>query len=149
MTAALQTEGAWRPARPVLLALAMLSTAVLSGCGSISEKVSGTMGSMPAIGLPAGAPERPATRLDFPSVHDMPTPRTTAVLTSNEQRDMEKELVSARDQQKTAAAPPPAPEPAPVAGKKPAAKPAAKPAPKPAAAVAPSQIPASSSRTIY
>jgi len=148
MTAALQTEGAWRPARPVLLALAMLSTAVLSGCGSISEKVSGTMGSMPAIGLPAGAPERPATRLDFPSVHDMPTPRTTAVLTSNEQRDIERELVSARDQQKTAA-PPPEPAPPPVASKKPAAKPAAKPAPKPAAAAASSPIPASSSRTIY
>jgi len=157
MTTALRSEDAWHPARPVLVALAMLTALSLGGCGSISEKVSESMGSMPAIGLPASAPERPATRMDYPAVHDMPTPRSTAVLTSNEQRDLEKELVSARDQQQTSAKPPAAPEPAPESRRKPAAKPAAKPATKPAsrpvampaAATAPSPIPASSSRTIY
>lgn len=148
MTAALRLEGAWRLARPVFPALAILSAVTLCGCGSISEKMSESIGGMPGVGLPAGAPERATMRPDFPAVHDMPPPRSTAVLTSNEQRDIEKELVSARDQQKTAAAPPPAPEPV-AATRKPAAKPAIKPAAKPATAAAPSPIPASSGRTIY
>jgi len=149
MTAALQSEGARRPTRPVLLALAMLYALGLGGCGSISEKMSESMGSMPAIGLPADAPERPATRMDYPAVHDMPTPRSTAVLTSNEQRDLEKELVSARDRQQMSAKPPAAPAAAQATGRNPAAKPAAKPATKPAATVTTNPVPASSSRTIY
>lgn len=120
------------------LVLAGGLAASLGGCGTVSEKVSGAMGSMPVVGLPANAPERPTERRDYPAVHDMPPPRTNAVLTGAEQQQAERELIAARDGQKAAAAPPPEPPP-------PAAKPA-KPAPrKPAAASAP----ASSSRTIY
>ncbi len=116
----------------------MLMAASLGGCASMNERVAESIGGMPGIGLPAGAPERPAERAAFPAVHDMPTPRTTAVLTSQEQREAERELVSARDQQKTAAAPPPEPPPAPPPARKPA---------KPSAAAKP--LPPTSGRTIY
>ena len=114
----------------------------------MSDKMSQAMSTMPVVGLPANAPERPAETLAFPAVHDMPPQRTTAVLTADEQRTMERELVSARDTtQKTA--PKPARRPAPA---KPAAKPAvaarARPAPQAEPAVS-MPAPPSSSRMIY
>ena len=54
----------------------------------MSEKMSEGLTSMPGIGLPANAPERPAEPLAYPAVHDMPPPRTTAVLdTSRTEED--------------------------------------------------------------
>jgi hypothetical protein len=132
-------------------AAAVLAAASLEGCASVSDKMSQAAATLPGIGLPANAPERPAEALAFPAVHDMPPQRTTAVLTADEQRSLERELVSARDTQKTAAKPAqPAPAPAPAA--KPAAKPAvtarARPAPRAEPDVSmPSQP--SSSRMIY
>ena len=163
MRAALRSDSAGRQAqRLARLAAAVLvaaATASLGGCGSISDKVSQAVASMPVVGLPANAPERPAETLAFPAVHDMPPPRTTAVLTADEQRSMERELVSAREIQKTSAKPPaPAPEPEPAPAAKPAAaKPAAKPAvaartrPAPPSEAASAATPAqpSSSRMIY
>ncbi|HYI27114.1 MAG TPA: hypothetical protein VD863_04605 [Bradyrhizobium sp.] len=131
------------PSRCTRLSAALLIAAGLGGCAGISDKMSETIGTMPAVGLPANAPERPAERPAYPAVHDMPPQRTTAVLTADEQRMMERELVSARDGQKAAATP--AAQPA-------AAKPAAarrRPAPQPAAQAAPSTVPVSSSRMIY
>lgn len=127
--------------RTTLCACALLLAVSLSGCGSISEKVSQAAGSLPGVGLPANAPERPAEAYAYPAVHDMPPQRTTAVLTAEEQRAVERDLVSARNNQKEQ--PKPAqPEPA----AKPAAKPAvaARPAPQPAT---PAPLP--SSRMIY
>ena len=93
---------------------------------------------MPVVGLPANTPERPAEPLAFPAVHDMPPQRTTAVLTADEQRTMERELVSARDTtQKTAPKP---------ATRTPAAKPAAKPAVAARAKPAPQAEPAARCR---
>jgi hypothetical protein len=127
----------------------MLLAVSLGGCASMSEKMSHTVGSLPGIGLPANAPERPAEAHAFPAVHDMPPQRTTAVLTADEQRAIEKELVSARNNQTGAAPAQAASAPAPA---KPAAKRAvatrAKPAPAPdPAAYAPAPPP--SSRMIY
>ena len=117
----------------------------------MSDKMSQAAGSLPGIGLPANTPERPVEAYAFPAVHDMPPQRTTAVLTADEQRNLERELVSARDAQKTSAKPAqPAPASAPAA--KPAAKPAvaarAKPARQAEPAVSPPAQP-SSSRMIY
>jgi hypothetical protein len=58
---------------------------------------------MPAIGLPAGAPERTAEPVPYPAVHDMPAPRNSTPLNLNEQDQMERELVTARDGQQTSA----------------------------------------------
>lgn len=125
------------------IARAAILTAILAaglgGCASMSEKMSGAMASMPAVGLPANAPERPAEKLEYPPVNDMPPPRTTAVLTGAEQQRLERELVAAREGQRAAAAPPAAPKPAATARKRPA------PTPAPSAPV----VPASSSRMIY
>lgn len=54
---------------------------------------------MPVVGLPAAAPERPASTPAFPAVHDIPPPRTNTTLTELEQQRMEDELVNVRDQQ--------------------------------------------------
>jgi len=145
---ALQKAGVLRRTRPLArLAAAVLAAASLGGCASMSDKMSQAMSTMPVVGLPANVPERPAETLAFPAVHDMPPQRTTAVLTADEQRTMERELVSARDTtQKTA------PKPAPAPAAKPAAKPAvaarARPAPQAEPAVS-MPAPPFSSRMIY
>lgn len=77
--------------------------AFLGGCSSISEKMSEKMFDMPVIGLPAGTPERPATPVAFPAVHDMPPARARALLNDAEQQQLEEELVAAREKQNPAA----------------------------------------------
>ena len=47
---------------------------------------------MPAIGLPAGAPERPAEPVPYPAVHDMPPPRNSTPLNLTEQEQMERDV---------------------------------------------------------
>jgi hypothetical protein len=113
----------------------------------MNERMSEALGSAPGIGLPTAAPERPAAaeRPAFPAVHEMPPQRTTAVLTADEQRRAERELVAAREGQRNpapAAEAPAAPALAPVASPR---KPVIQPRP-----VAPKgQGPASSSQSIY
>jgi hypothetical protein len=70
----------------------------LSACASMSEKMSTSMAENSMIGLPANAPARPEAPPTFPAVHDIPPPRSNAVLTSTEQVKMEEELTAARDQ---------------------------------------------------
>jgi hypothetical protein len=160
MSLALRSDGMLRRTPPFfrLAAAVWIAAAALSlgGCGSISEKMSASIGSMPGVGLPANAPERPSEQRAYPAVHDMPPQRTTAVLSADEQRIMQRELATALAEQKAAAAAPTAFEAAPApAAPPPAAKPAAaarkKPAPKPQAAPASASIPAPapSSRVIY
>ncbi len=134
------------------LAAAVLAAASLGGCASVSDKVSQAMSSMPVVGLPTNTPERPAEALAFPAVHDMPPQRTTAVLTADEQRIMERELVSARNTTQNTAPKPAQPAPAPAPAAKPAAKPAVAARARPAPQVEPAaSMPAqpSSSRMIY
>jgi hypothetical protein len=126
----LGATAASRVARLVGLAAVLAATAGLAGCASISEKIAGTASEMPAIGLPAGAPQRPAEQLTFPAVHDMPPPRDAAVLNEAEQKKLETDLVAARDAQRGSSG---APAPA---QKKPARQ-------------APRVVPVASSRTIY
>jgi hypothetical protein len=76
---------------------------VLSGCGSISDKFRTSAAQLPAVGLPAGAPERPAEPVPYPAVHDMPAPRNSTPLTLTEQEQLERELVTARDGQQASA----------------------------------------------
>lgn len=48
-------------------------------------------------GLPADTPARPATQMAYPAVHDMPPPRSKAVLTEEEVKQTEQDLIAARD----------------------------------------------------
>jgi hypothetical protein len=107
-----------------------VAAAGLGGCASISEKFAETGSQMPAIGLPAGAPERPAAQAAYPAVHDIPPPRNSVTLTDTEAAQLQADLVTARDQQQG------------EAGLKPEVK---KPPPKPPAKV----VPASSRAPIY
>ena len=70
----------------------------LAACGTMSEKMSTTMGDNSMIGLPANAPARPEAPPAFPAVHDMPAPRPNPMLTGLEQQKMEDDLVQARQQ---------------------------------------------------
>lgn len=79
--------------RSVLATLGL--AAALCGCapGAVIDKLPGE------LGLPAGAPERPATPYVYPAVHDMPLPRSNPPMTEEQQVTLEKELKAARDQQ--------------------------------------------------
>ena len=61
--------------------------ALLAGCASAPTAMGG---------LPAGAPARSITTGAYPAVHDMPPPRETTVLTSEEQKKLQDELAAAR-----------------------------------------------------
>jgi hypothetical protein len=65
---------------------------ILSGCASV-------IADMPVIGLPEGAPPRPAAQADYPAVHDMPPRRADTPLNEQEQQKLEQELIAARDSQ--------------------------------------------------
>lgn len=56
-------------------------------------------------GLPAGAPARPATPAAFPAVHDVPPPRPQPMLDEEEQKRLEKDLISVRNRQSKQKAP--------------------------------------------
>jgi hypothetical protein len=92
----------------VRLLVPIVAAAGLSACASISEKIASTASEMPAIGLPAGAPERRTDPPAYPAVHDMPPPRTDVVLTSIEQQKLEDDLVAARNRQQSIAGTAPA-----------------------------------------
>jgi hypothetical protein len=51
------------------------------------------------LGLPAGAPARPATPYQYPAVHDMPPSRSAPTMSAEQQDKLEKELAAVRDQQ--------------------------------------------------
>jgi hypothetical protein len=78
---------------------AILLACLLAGCAS-------SFGELPAAvgGLPEGTPERSATPVAYPAVHDMPPPRNSTVLTADEQKKAEAELAAARTAQEKRAA---------------------------------------------
>jgi hypothetical protein len=66
---------------------------LLSGCAStIADNLPTAVG-----GLPEGAPQRTATPTAYPAVHDMPPTRSNAPLTAAEQKQLETELIAARN----------------------------------------------------
>jgi hypothetical protein len=83
-------------------ALARLAAIVLTGlsltaCAGVTSGIS----SLPKEigGLPDNTPARPASQMAYPAVHDMPPPRTSAVLTPEQVKDAEAELTAVRDRQ--------------------------------------------------
>jgi hypothetical protein len=87
-----------------------LAGAGLSGCADISRKFADVGSKLPAVGLTADAPERPAQAAPYPAVHDIPPPRNSVTLTNFEQQRMEDDLVVARDKQEASAGVAPQPK---------------------------------------
>ena len=76
----------------------------LSACSSTFDALPEKLG-----GLPANAPERSAQPMAFPNVYEVRPARETKPLTDDEQKKLETELTTLREQQKQLANPPPAP----------------------------------------
>jgi hypothetical protein len=100
-SSALRYESVSRRGRLALPVVAAVAAACLSGCASISEKFAETASQMPVIGVPEGAPQRPVAPAAYPSVHDVPPARNSALLTNTEAAQLEADLVTARDQQQS------------------------------------------------
>ena len=89
-------------------------------------------------GLPAGAPVRPAETRAFPNVYEVRPTREATPLTNEEQKKLESELTTLREQQKQLANPPPLPPPPPAPpAPKTTAVPAQNPPNKPSKTAAP------------
>jgi hypothetical protein len=73
--------------------LAACAAALLSGCGSRSgEHLPAAVG-----GLPADAPAAPVTPVAYPAVHNLPPARSTSTLDRVQQKQLEDDLVAARN----------------------------------------------------
>jgi len=84
-----------RKRQPVIgLALACVGSIFLVSCSSVLSEMPTQVG-----GLPAGTPQRPAVAPEYPAVHEMPPPRTAAVLTEEEKKKVEAELAAMRAEQ--------------------------------------------------
>jgi hypothetical protein len=83
----------------VLTALLLAGAAIIAGCAAstIADHMPTAVG-----GLPQGTPPRPETPSAYPAVHDMPPPRGNTVLTGEEQKKIEDDLVAARNRAATA-----------------------------------------------
>jgi hypothetical protein len=81
------------PRRVAVVALLFAASLILPGCavGTVGDRIPAAVG-----GLPQDAPQRPAKPAPYPAVHDMPPPRSSKVLTDEEQRKLEEDLVAAR-----------------------------------------------------
>ena len=79
------------------LAVLILGGLSLGACSSVGSALS----SLPKElgGMPEGTPERPATQLSYPAVHDMPPPREAAVLTPEQIKAAKSELTAVREGQ--------------------------------------------------
>jgi outer membrane biosynthesis protein TonB len=93
----------------------------LAGCASSFDVLPEKMG-----GLPTTAPARPAESLTFPNVYEVRPTREAKPLNDDDQKKLESELVTLREEQKNLANPPPPPPP-PAKVAKPASKTPAKP----------------------
>ena len=91
----------------VVLALAL--GLPMGGCAS-------TIADMPMVGMPSGAPARPAQPGEYLPVHDLPTSREGTAMAPTEQAKIQAELIAARDRQ-AVVLPPAAATPAKSAGK--------------------------------
>jgi hypothetical protein len=87
----------------------------LAGCASapfstIGDSIPASMG-----GLTPDTPDRPATPVAYPAVHDMPPPRANTTLSAEEQIELEKQLTAVRVKQDIATGAQAAKKPAPRA----------------------------------
>jgi hypothetical protein len=74
-------------------ALVACATALLSGCSAlIGDHLPAAVG-----GLPEDAPARPTSDTPYPAVHSMPPARSTAPLSYDQQKQLEDDLVAARN----------------------------------------------------
>jgi hypothetical protein len=87
-------------------ALAIALSAGMAGCSTVIDAIPTAAG-----GLPAGAPERPATAPDYLPVGDTTAARENRPLTDEERVKLEAELAAMRSQQEQRAAAPPMPAP--------------------------------------
>jgi hypothetical protein len=94
---ALTIRRGWRPFAAAALVCA--GSVLINGCSTVLSEVPAQMG-----GLPAGAPPRPEAPPAYPAVHDMPPPRSAAVLTEEERKKVEAELAAMRAEQARRAA---------------------------------------------
>lgn len=79
--------------------LAFALAASLGACASTVAEMPSQLG-----GLPEGTPQRPAQPPAYPAVHDMPPPRPNTVLSDDERKKAEADLVALRARQERAAA---------------------------------------------
>jgi hypothetical protein len=91
----------WRPlARAAqVVALVCAGSVLLAACSTMLSEAPSQVG-----GLPAGAPQRPDVAPAYPAVHDMPPPRSAAVLSEEERKKVEAELAAMRAEQARRAA---------------------------------------------
>ncbi|MBX9711448.1 MAG: hypothetical protein K2X60_10485 [Xanthobacteraceae bacterium] len=82
----------WSGPRLAAVVAFFLTGQLLGGCSM-------PVADLPLIGLPENTPPRPETPAPYLPVHDIPAPRTSTVLTPEEQDKIEKELAAARDRQ--------------------------------------------------
>lgn len=84
----------WKRQRLAGLVLVCASSVFMVACSSVLSEMPTQVG-----GLPAGTPQRPVVAPEYPAVHDMPPPRTAAVLTEEEKKKVEAELAAMRAEQ--------------------------------------------------
>ncbi len=77
-----------KPLPALVLALA------LGACSSTFSRMPTELG-----GMPPGTPQQPAAPAAYPAVHDMPPPRNDVVMTQEEQKKAEAELMALRERQ--------------------------------------------------
>jgi hypothetical protein len=94
---ALMIRRSWRPLAAAALVCA--GSVLFAGCSTVLSEMPTQMG-----GLPAAAPPRPEAPPAYPAVHDMPPPRSAAVLTEEERKKVEAELAAMRAEQARRAA---------------------------------------------
>jgi hypothetical protein len=86
-----------RTIRLLAIGALLASALAVGGCST-------SIADLPAVGLPAGAPERPKEAGAYLPVHDLPPDRDEAALPPAERARIERELLAARDHQVSAAA---------------------------------------------
>jgi hypothetical protein len=84
--------------RVLACALVIAGGVILASCSTVGDHLPAAAG-----GLPQGVPPRPTTTGSYPAVHDMPPPRAETVLTDEEQKKLEEDLIAARNRAKGAA----------------------------------------------
>jgi hypothetical protein len=86
--------------RAAVALLLLASAAGMPGCtaANFGDRMPQAVG-----GLPEGVPPRPQTTSSYPAVNDVPPPRASSVLTSEEQMKVEDELTAARNRAASAA----------------------------------------------
>ncbi len=77
---------------------AAFATGLIIICASLGG-CSIPVADLPGIGIPANAPPRSDNPPAYLPVHDVPPPRDEAVLTADEQKKIQTDLLNARDKQ--------------------------------------------------